>query len=137
VVIEMATFQEFAQQLRSLKDTLQDFYQGEIAGRRAVPLEWLSHYNASLRVIEDILDDLKKLAPDLTNAPEIMKQIKHRLGELGEHLSALTARPAGRGLVVNISPLKAMADELERKISRAKPAQLCKYLLLKFILERL
>jgi hypothetical protein len=120
----MATFQEFAQQLLNLRGTLRSFYRKEIAtGRRAIPLDWLRRYKASLGVMENILNDLKNLAPDLSDASEIIKRIKYWLEKLEEHLNALTASPAGRGLVVDISPLKGMADELERKISGAGSQQ--------------
>jgi hypothetical protein len=169
----MATFEEFARQLLQLRDALRNFYQREIAtGRRAIPLEWRRRYNASLGIIENILSALRKLAPDLSNFSEIMGWIKRWLEKLKDHLNALTASPAGRGLVVDISKIESLADELEKKVTgatsrqqTAEPAQeaarsrssppaapdaniislrqqrqgtvLRKYLILKFILERL
>jgi hypothetical protein len=117
----MEIFEEFAQQLLRLKGTLRSFYQREIAtGRRAIPLEWRRRYNASLGVIENILNDLRNLAPDLSNFSEIMGRVKYRLEKLRDHLNALTASPAGRGLVVDISKIESLADELEKKVASLK-----------------
>jgi SepF-like predicted cell division protein (DUF552 family) len=117
----MEIFEEFAQQLLRLRGTLRSFYQREIAtGRRAIPLEWRRRYNASLGVIENILNDLRNLAPDLSNFSEIMGRVKYRLEKLRDHLNALTASPAGRGLVVDISKIESLADELEKKVASLK-----------------
>jgi hypothetical protein len=75
----MATFQEFARQLLILGGKLRRFYREKIAGKRAITFEWHRHYQASLANIENILNDLKNLAPNFSNAQEIMERVKLRL----------------------------------------------------------
>jgi hypothetical protein len=49
-----------------------------------------------------------------------MGRVKYRLEKLKDHLNALTASPAGRGLVVDISKIESLAEELEKKVASPK-----------------
>jgi signal recognition particle subunit SEC65 len=116
----MATFAEFARQLLQLRDALVGF-RGEIErGKVRVPVEWKRYYRASLGVIANILNDLRNLAPDLSNFSEIMERVKYRLGKLEEHINALTAFAYDSDIARGIATLKTMADELERKVASPK-----------------
>jgi hypothetical protein len=123
--MSMATFEGLDRQLINLRNELRDFYERKILGRRAVPLEWIEHYNTSLVIIENILNALKT---ESSNPSEIAEQVRRLI----EHLNALTVSPAGRGLNINISPLKALLGR-----SPSQEAVLRKYLTLEFIFERL
>jgi hypothetical protein len=128
----MATFEEFARQLLQLRGALIRFEKEKIErGKVRLPLDWRKRFNASLGVIANILNDLRNLAPDLSNFSEIMERIKNRLNKLEEHISALTAFTYdGGGLAAWIARLKTMADMLEKKVAslqqqaaEPKPAQ--------------
>jgi hypothetical protein len=118
----MATFEEFARQLLQLRDALVRFKEmGIERGRVRLPLDWRRRFRASLGVIANILNDLRNLAPDLSNFSEIMKQVKYRLNKLEEHINALTAFTSNDGgLAAGITRLKTMADDLEKKVASLK-----------------
>jgi DNA anti-recombination protein RmuC len=118
----MATFEEFARQLLQLRDALIRFEKEKIErGRVRLPLDWRRRFRASLGVIANILNDLRNLAPDLSNFSEIMEQVKYRLNKLEEHINALTAFTSNDGgLAAGITRLKTMADDLEKKVASLK-----------------
>ncbi len=118
----MATFEEFARQLLQLRGALVRFKKEKVEhGRVRLPLDWRRRFNASLGVIANILNDLRNLAPDLSNFSEIMERVKQRLDKLEEHISALTAFTYDdRGLPTEVAKLKTMADVLERKVASLK-----------------
>jgi hypothetical protein len=125
MVVSMATFEGLDQQLISLRDKLQDFYERKVVGRLTVPLKVLEQYDKSLAIIENILAALKSKSSDPS---EIARQVR----ELIAHLIVLNDRFALFGLNIDISPLKALLERLE-----GRGAILKKYLTLEFIFERL
>lgn len=123
----MATFEEFARQLLQLRGALVGF-RGKIErGGVRVPVEWSRRFRASLGVIENILNDLRNLAPDLNNFSEIMRRVKYRLGKLEEHINALTAFAYDSDIARGIATVKTKADELEKRVKQQaaepKPAE--------------
>lgn len=116
----MTAFEEFARQLLQLRDALLGF-RGKIErGKVRVPVEWRRYYRASLGIIANILNDLRNLAPDLSNFSEIMERVKYRLGKLEEHINALTTFAYDSDIARGIATLKTMADELEKRITSLK-----------------
>lgn len=119
-VVSMTTFEEFARQLLQLREALLRFRKRIERGAVRVPLEWSRHFRASLGVIANILNDLKNLAPDLSNFSEIMGRVKYRLGKLEEHINAFTVFAYDSDIARGIATLKAMADELENRVASLK-----------------
>ena len=117
----MATFEEFARELLNLRSAIVRFRDEKVRrGRVRVPLDWERHYNASLGVIANILNDLKNLSPDLSNFSEIMERVKYRLDKLEEHINAFTIFAHEGDIARGIATLKRMADELEKRVASLK-----------------
>jgi len=117
----MATLEEFARQLLNLRSAIVRFRKEKMKrGRVRVPLDWERHYNASLGVIANILNDLRNLSPDLSNFSEIMERVKYRLDKLEEHINAFTAFSYEGDIVGEVYTLKRMANELEKKVASLK-----------------
>jgi hypothetical protein len=132
VVVSMATFEEFARQLFQLRGALIRFKREKIErGRVRVPPDWRKRFNASLGVIANILNDLRNLAPDLSNFSEIVERVKYWLDKLEGHINALTASTYDDGgLATEIATLKRMANNLEnlkQQASEPQPAQEAAY----------
>jgi gas vesicle protein len=118
----MEIFEEFARQLLELRNAIVRFVSGKVRrGSVRVPLNWKKRFSASLGVIANIENDLRNLAPDLSNFSEIMGRVKYRLDKLEEHINAFTAFAYDGGDIAGrIVRLKTMADELEKKVASLK-----------------
>ena len=117
----MATFEEFALQLLELRNAIGEFVSKKVRrGSVRVPLDWEKHFRASLGIIANILNDLRNLAPDLSNFSEIMRRVRHWLNKLEGHINAFTAFAYDSDIKGRITTLKTMVDMLEERVASLK-----------------